>query len=167
MSKLNRFGWLAAALLVSFSSYAAGNAGDIDISGAWSRATAPGQDAASVDMTITSKQAATLVGVSSPVAGSAELHSMVSENGMMKMREVKSIELPAGKHVNLRESGYHLMLNGLKSPLKAGDSVPLTLSIKAGKQGVVKIETRAEVRSLTGTNDASHQGEHQHMDMSY
>jgi len=108
MSKLIRSGWLAAALLVSFSSYAAGNAGDIEISGAWSRATAPGQDAASVDMTITSKQAATLVGVSSPVAGSAELHSMISENGMMKMREVKSIELPAGKHVNLRESGYHL-----------------------------------------------------------
>ena len=171
MSNLNRLGWLAAALLVSFASYAAGNAasntGDIEISGAWSRATAPGQDAASADMTITSKQAATLVGVSSPAAKTAELHSMTTEGGIMRMREVKSIELPAGKHVNLRESGYHLMLNGLKSPLKAGDSVPLTLSIKAGKQGVVKIETRAEVRPLTGTNDASHQDEHQHMDMNY
>ena len=151
MSKLNRFGWLAAALLVSFSSYAAGNAGDIEISGAWSRATAPGQDAAAVDMTITSKQAATLVGVSSPVAKTAELHSMTTEGGMMRMREVQSIELPAGKPVNLKESGYHLMLNGLKAPLKEGESVPLTLSIKAGKQGVIKIETRAEVRSLHAT----------------
>jgi len=165
MSKLNRFGWLAAALLVSFSSYAAGNAGDIEISGAWSRATAPGQDAAAVDMTITSKQAATLVGVSSPVAKTAELHSMTTEGGMMRMREVKSIELPAGKRVNLGESGYHLMLNGLKAPLKEGETVPLTLSIEAGKQVVMKIETRAEVRSLTGTNDASHQDEHQHMHM--
>ena len=160
MSKLIRSGWLAAALLVSFSSYAAGNAGDIQISGAWSRATAPGQDAASVDMTITSKQAATLVGVSSPVARTAELHSMTTEGGMMKMREVKSIALPAGKHVNLGESGYHLMLTGLKAPLKEGETVPLTLSIKVGKQGAVKIETVAEVRSLTGAED-----EHQHMHM--
>jgi len=167
MSKINRFGCMAAALLVSVASYAAGNAGDIEISGAWSRATAPGQDAASVDMTITSKQAATLVGVSSPVAKTAELHSMTTEGGMMRMREVKSIELPAGKPVNLGKSGYHLMLNGLKAPLKEGETVPLTLSIEAGKQGVVKIEATAEVRSLTGAKDASHQNEHQHMDMNY
>ncbi len=169
MSNLNRFGWLAAALLVSFASYAAGNAasnaGDIEISGAWSRATAPGQDAASVDLTITSKRAATLVGVSSPTAKTAELHSMTTEDGMMRMREVKSIELPAGKRVNLSESGYHLMLNGLKAPLKEGETVPLTLSIRVGKQGVVKFETMAEVRSLTETNDASHEDEHMHMHM--
>jgi len=163
MTNLLRFSGLLAALFISASVYA----GDIQIENAWARATAPGQDAGSVDLTITSKHAATLVGVSSPVAGSAELHSMTSENGMMKMREVKSIELPAGKHVNLGESGYHLMLNGLKAPLKTGDSVPLTLSIKAGKQGVVKVETKAEVRPLTGTDDASHQDEHQHMNMNY
>lgn len=162
MGKLKRLGWLTAALLVSFSSYAAGNAGDIEISGAWTRATAPGQEAAGVDLTITSRHAATLVGVASPVAASAEMHSMTSEGGMMKMREVKVIELPAGKRVNLKESGYHLMLNGLKAPLKEGGSVPLTLSIKAGKQ-VVKLETRAEVRSLTGTKASSPGDEHQHM----
>ena len=137
MSKLNRFGWLAAALLVSFASYA----GDIEISGAWTRATAPGQDQAGVDLSITSKQPATLVGVSSAACKTVELHSMTSENGMMKMREVKAIELPAGKRVNLRESGYHLMLTGLKAPLKAGESVPLTLNIKVANQGVLKVET--------------------------
>ena len=163
MTNLLRFSGLLAALFISASVYA----GDIQVENAWARATAPGQDAGSVDLTITSKRAATLVGVSSPVAGSAELHSMTSENGMMKMREVKSIELPAGKAMNLGESGYHLMLNGLKAPLKAGDSVPLTLSIKTGNQGVVKVETKAEVRPLTGTNDASHQDEHQHMNMTY
>jgi copper(I)-binding protein len=161
MKILNRFGWLAAALLVSFASYA----GDIEISGAWVRATAPGQDAAGVDATITSKQAATLVGVSSPVAKTAELHSMTNEGGMMKMREVKEIELPAGKRVSLRESGYHLMLNGLKAPLKEGETVPLTLSIKVGKQSVVKLETKAEVRSLTATSakEQEHHHDHQHM----
>lgn len=159
MSKLNRFGWLAAALLVSFASYA----GDIKISGAWTRATALGQDQAGVDLSITSKESATLVGVSSPVAKTVELHSMTTENGMMKMREVKTIELPAGKRVNLGESGYHLMLDGLKAPLKEGDTVPLTLSIKVGQQEVVKIETKAEVKSLTETS--SHNDEHMKMHM--
>jgi copper(I)-binding protein len=156
MTNLYRFGGLLAALLLSANIYA----GDIKIEGVWTRATAPGQDAAGVDMTITSKQPATVVGVSSPVAESEELHSMTSENGMMKMREVKTIELPAGKRVNLRESGYHLMLNGLKAPLKEGESVPLTLSIKVGKQ-VLKLETKAEVRSLHATNAAT-QEEHHH-----
>jgi len=158
-----RIGWMAAALLVSFAGYAASNAKDIEISGAWTRATAPGQEAAGVDMTITSKQAATLAGVSSPVANTAEMHSMTSENGMMRMREVKAIELPAGKRVNLSESGYHLMLNGLKAPLKEGETVPLTLSIKVGKQGVVKVETRAEVRSLHATKVQSQDDDHMPM----
>ena len=149
--------------MVSFASYAANYLGDIEISGAWTRATAPGQEAAGVDLTITSKQAATLVGVSSPVAASAEMHSMTSESGMMRMREVKSIELPVGKPVNLRESGYHLMLNGLKAPLKEGEIVQLTLSIKVGKQGVAKFETKAEVRSLHAISDeAQHEHHHDH-----
>jgi copper(I)-binding protein len=64
MIHLYRFGGLLAALLVSASVYA----GDIQVENAWARATAPGQDVAGVDMTITSKQAAILIGVSSPVA---------------------------------------------------------------------------------------------------
>jgi len=159
MNNLNRFYWLAAALLVSFASYA----GDIEISGGWTRATAPGQDQAGVDLTITSKQAATLVGVSSPVARTTELHSMTTEGGMMRMREVKAIELPAGKRVNLSESGYHLMLDGLKAPLKEGETVPLTLSIMVGRQGVVKVETKAEVKSLTATEAASQDDQPMHM----
>lgn len=158
MTNFYRFGGLLAAMLLSTNIYA----GDIQIEGAWTRATAPGQEAAGVDMTITSKQAAMLVGVTSPVASAAELHSMTSEKGMMRMREVKSIALPAGKRLNLRESGYHLMLNGLKAPLKEGEAVPLTLSIKVGKHGVVKIEALAEVRSLHATSAATQEGEHHH-----
>jgi copper(I)-binding protein len=158
MSKLSRFGWIAVALLFSFASYA----GDIEVSGVWTRATAPGQDSASVDMTITSKQAAALVGVSSPASKTATLHSMTMDGGMMKMREVKSIELPAGKMTNLHEGGYHLMLEGLKSPLKEGDTIPLTLSIKTGKN-VAKIEASAKVRSLTATGAPA--TEHEHMNM--
>ncbi len=162
MNKLIRFCGLAAALLVSFTSFAAGNTDNIEVSGAWTRATAPGQDQAGVDLTITSKQAATLVGVSSPAAKTVELHSMKTEGGMMMMREVKVIELPAGKAVNLGESGYHLMLDGLKAPLKEGETLPLTLDIQVGK-GVVKIETKAEVKALTATQTPSHGDDHMPM----
>ena len=159
MANLFRFSGLLAALLISASVYA----GDIKVENAWARATAPGQDAGSVDLTITSKHAAALVGVSSRVARTSELHSMVMEGGMMRMREVASIDLPAGKAVNLGVSGYHLMLNGLKAPLKEGETVPLMLSIRVGKQGVVKVAASAEVISLTAA--APHKIEHQQMKM--
>jgi len=158
MHKLYKLGVLLVAMLINASVYA----GDIQVEDAWSRATVPGQEAASADMTITSKQNAMLIGVSTPVSRAVEMHRMTSENSMMKMREVKTIELPAGKRVELGASGYHLMLVGLKAPLKEGDTIPLTLSIKSGKLGVAKVQAKAKVRSLTGTNDKSRHDEHQH-----
>jgi periplasmic copper chaperone A len=156
MTNLYRFGGLLAALLMSASVYA----GDVQVENAWTRASAPGQDAAGVDLTITSKQAAALVGVSSAACKTVELHSMTSESGMMKMREVEAIQLPAGKRVNLHEGGYHLMLIGLKAPLKAGVSIPLTLSIKVANNSIVKVETQAEVKPLPATNAPAHEEDH-------
>jgi hypothetical protein len=158
MNNLYRLGGLLAALLLSASVHA----GDIQVEGAWARATAPGQDAGMADLTITSKQAATLVGISSTASGSVEMHSMAHDGGMMKMREVKAISLPAGKRVNLGESGYHLMLIGLKAPLKAGDSVPLTLNVELTDKRVMAVEVKAEVRSLTGVKAEPQADEHMH-----
>ncbi|MFA6972129.1 MAG: copper chaperone PCu(A)C [Gallionella sp.] len=154
MTKLIKLCGLLGAMLWSLGVYAA----DIQVEGAWARATAPGQDTAMVDLTITSAKQASLVGFSSPACKTAQVHSMTHDNGMMKMREVKSVELPAGSRVSLSEGGYHLMLIGLKAPLNAGDSLPLTLSIKVGNKNVVKVEVVAEVKPLT---DAQH-GEHMH-----
>ncbi len=138
------------------------HAQEIEIDSAWSRATAPGQDVAMVDLNITSNKSVELIKISSPACKKVELHSMSHEDGMMKMREVKSVALPAGKRVNLGESGYHLMLIGLKSALKAGDNVPLTLTIKSGKE-TIKIDTTAEVRPLTENRAVPQQSdEHMH-----
>ena len=158
MHKLFRFGGLLAALLLSAGVYA----GDIRIEGAWLRATAPGQEAASPGFSITSKQPAMLLGVSSTASSAVEMHSMTHEKGMMKMREVNSIEIPAGKRVNLGESGYHLMLVGLRAPLKAGENIPLTLTIKEANSRTVKVEIKAEVKPLTTTKAATHKDEHEH-----
>ena len=157
MHKSYRFGGLLAALFLSTSVYA----GDIQVEGAWSRATAPGQEAAGGDFSITSKLAATLLGVSSPASRTVEMHSMTHEKGVMKMREVKVIELPAGKRVDLGTSGYHLMLVGLKAPLKAGKDIPLTLNIKVANR-TVKVKTKAEVRPLTATSTAKPEDGHKH-----
>lgn len=151
MTKLCRaalflFGGLLAGLLTSASVNAGEN---VQTENAWSRASAPGQTAAGVDFSITSKYDARLVGASSPACKSVELHSMKHENDMMRMREVKFVDLPAGKRVNLGESGYHLMLSGLKAPLRAGESVPLTLNIKTGDKPNLQVEIMVEVKPLT------------------
>jgi len=158
ISGLYKLCGLLGAMLLSAGVYA----GDIQVDGAWARATVPGQDSAMVDLRITSKQAASLVGISTPAAKSAALHSMTHDNGMMKMSEVKSLELPAGKTVDLGQNGYHLMLTGLKAPLKAGESLPLTLNLKVGNKGAVKIEVTAEVKPLTEIKAAVPADEHMH-----
>lgn len=146
---------LLCALLLGSSVYAGG----IQVENAWSRATAPGQDIAMVDLSITSAKQAKLVGFSSPACKTVELHGMTHENGMMKMREVQSVMLPAGTRVNLGEGGYHLMLVGLKAPLKAGDSVPLTLNVKAADKAMVKVRVKAVVKPL---GEVVQQDEHMH-----
>lgn len=144
MVNFYRFGGLLAALLLSASAYA----GDIQVEGAWTRATLPGQDMAMVYMSITSKQAATIVGASSKASKTAEMHTMEHKGGMMKMYEVKSISLPANARLEMSMHGYHLVLGGLKAPLKAGAAVPLTLNIEMADKSIVKVDVQAEVRPL-------------------
>ena len=141
---MNRLYGLIAASMLCFNAYA----GDIQVENAWARATAAGQDTAMVDLAITSAKGATLTGFSSPACKTPQMHSMTHDNGMMKMREVQSVELPAGQRVALNESGYHLMLIGLNAPLTAGQSVPLTLNIRSGGKDL-KVEVAADVKPLT------------------
>lgn len=144
MATLFRFGGLLAALLLSTSVYA----DDVQVKGAWVRATAPGQEKAMVYMSITAAQNATITGVSSKAAQSGEMHTMEHKNGMMKMYEVKSISLPANERMEMTLHGYHLELVGLKAPLKAGTTVPLTLDIELSDRRKVKVDVQAEVRPL-------------------
>jgi hypothetical protein len=152
MNKMTQLCSLMIAVLLSSPVFAGG----IQVEGAWARATAPGQDAAMVDMTIVSEKAAKLSGFTTPVSQYAEMHSMTHDKGLMKMREVKSIELPAGQRVNLGEAGFHLMLIGLRAPLKAGDSVPLTLNVQAADNSSVNVDVKAQIKPLTGMSHDKH-----------
>ena len=120
---------------------------DVSVNSAWLRASAPGQDSASVSLHITSQKEARLVAVSSTLATSAQIHTMKHENGMMVMRQVEAVSLPA-KHEVALGSNDHLMLLGLKKPLKAGDSVPLTLTIEFADKSKENISVKAEVKPL-------------------
>jgi len=141
---MRRIIMLAASALFAASAMAADTG--VTVSGAWARATAPGQDSGSIQFFITSKKAAKLLAISSPAAGAIEIHSMVHEGGKMKMRAVESISLPAGKEVDLGKSGNHVMLLNLKQPLKAGDSVPFTLTVQFADKRKVAVDAKAEVR---------------------
>ena len=115
---------------------------------AWVRGTVAQQNATGAFMQLTSAQGGKLVSVKSPVAGIVEIHEMAMEGNVMKMRAVSGIDLPAGKGVDLKPGGYHVMLLDLKQQLKDGDSVPITLVIK-GKDGKREtLEVKAPVRPL-------------------
>lgn len=129
-------GRLAALLLATLPAlaWAAGPT----ISGAWARATPPGLDVGAAYLTITGGAAADrLVGVSTPVAAMAHLHTMDDAGGMATMRPVDGIDVRPGARVVLAPGGLHVMLMGLTKALVAGQSFPLTLEFaKSGKQTV-------------------------------
>ncbi|HVS27293.1 MAG TPA: copper chaperone PCu(A)C [Burkholderiales bacterium] len=122
-------------------------AGEVDVVQAWVRTTAPGQQVAGAYLQITSAVPAKLIAASSPVAGSVEIHSMRMEGGIMKMRQLQDLDLPANKPVKLEPGGLHLMLLDLKTPLKPGDRVLLRLTVQRANQSRLETEVRAEVRA--------------------
>lgn len=151
MKKILCAGFLA--ILFAAPAYA----DDVKVSNVWTRATAPGQDSASVQMTITSKRNATLVGVETGAAKSAEIHSMVMEGAVMKMRAIESFPLPAKTHVSLEEDGNHLMMIGLRAPLRVGHKLPFALVVKFadGKTEIVRV--LAVIKPLTTTSGEQHE----------
>ncbi len=156
---MSKFFWSA---LLSLFWVSQAMAGDIAITDAWARATAPEQDSATVSMHIISRKDASLVAVSSPVADHVEIHTMSHDEGMMIMREIETLDLPANQEVVLGGEGYHLMLMGLKQQLKAGTVVPLTLTFQSGAQHKESLHIKATVRSLTSTGE--HGGHMHHPD---
>ena len=120
----------------------------VTVSGAWARGTVQGQTATGAFMHIRSADGATLIGVDSSVAGIVEIHEMRMEGNTMRMRGIETLELPAGRTVELKPGGYHVMLMDLKAPLKKGDTVPIKLKVRSKSGQTQEIEVKAEVREL-------------------
>ena len=145
---------LAAALLacaVSLPTWAA----NVSVTDVWARATMPGQKVSGAYMRIQSDVDARLVSASSPAVPRVEVHEMKMDGDVMRMREVKAIDLPKGKTVSLEPGGFHIMLMNLPKPIAAGDMIPLTLVIESGGTRQT-VEVKAEARAIGGAMQHHH-----------
>ena len=129
---------------------------DLAIADPWARATVPGQKATGAFMTLTAKSPSKLVAVSSPAAGVTEIHEMKMDKDVMRMSAVPALDLPAGKSVELKPGGYHVMLMDLKGPLADKSSIPMTLTLEDAKGQKTRVEVQVPVRAMTTMSTHKH-----------
>jgi periplasmic copper chaperone A len=119
------------------------NVGAISINHPWARATPGAVKNSAAFMVFDNKGTADkLISVSGDVAKDIQIHSMVTEAGVMKMREIKSLDIPANGKAELKPGGFHVMLIGLKDGLKEGEKFPLKLKFE--KAGEITVQVTAE-----------------------
>jgi copper(I)-binding protein len=133
----------AALLCLSALSFAHGyTVGDLEIKHPWSRASATGAANAGVFMTIKAGSDDQLLKVAGDKAARVELHEMTMVDGVMKMRPINTLALAAKSETKLAPGTYHIMLMGLKAPLKEGEKFPITLTF--AKAGTVTVQVKVE-----------------------
>ncbi len=140
-----------AALLAAASSHA-----EVSVKDAWVRATVPQQKSSGAFMQLSATADTRLVEVKSSVAKIVEIHEMKMAGDVMQMKAVPGVDLPAGKAIELKPGGYHVMLMDLKQQLKVGDTVPLTLVVEGRDKKRETIEVKAVVRALSAPSGAMH-----------
>jgi len=135
-------------------------AGMLRVDHAWARATAGMAKVGAAYLTVTNEGAEMdrLVAVATPVAAKAELHTVVMEGGVMSMRPVEAVEVHPGEPVVLRPGGIHIMLMGLKQPLKEGEMIPLQLAFEHG--GVVEVMVMIQKAGSMGPQSHDHEMHH-------
>ena len=156
---MKRIALTLAALALGAAAHA-----QVSVKDAWVRATVPQQKATGAFMQIVSAQDAKLVEAKSPAAGVVEIHEMAMVDQVMKMRAVPGLALPAGKMVELKPGGYHVMLMDLKAQVKEGDQVPLTLVVEGrdGKRQTLELKVPARPLNAAAPKDMSQGGGHGH-----
>lgn len=121
------------------------NITDLSFNDPWIRGSVPGQKNGAGYLIIDNKssQPAALVSANSDRANRIELHTIVREEGVAKMREVKEIPVPANGSVTLQPGGYHVMFIGLTQPFKEGETIPVKLNFANGDSTEVTFSVKA------------------------
>ena len=130
---------LLLALFVSNETHAQTSTNTITVEQAWARATPGGAHTGAAYMTLINNGTSTdqLLSATTPVADQVQFHKNTEDNGVSRMREVHNVELSPGRKVIFKPGQMHMMVVGLKQPLKEGQSFPLTLQFeKAGRMDV-------------------------------
>ena len=145
---------LALAFFIAATSSAA--LAQVTVKNPWTRATASAQTVAAgyLEIVNTGRTADRVIGASTPAAERIELHVVGLEGEVMKMREVKSFEVPAGGRMELKPRGPHLMIMGIKRAFKKDERIPVTLRFE--KAGDVAIEL------VVGGIDTQVESKHKH-----
>lgn len=131
---------------------------EVKITDAWVKPTMPGQPVAGAYMTLVSDKDAHIVEMHSPVAGKTEIHSMSMEGNIMRMKRLERLPLKAGKPVELKPGGFHIMLMDLNHQIKEGEAVPISLVAQdeSGKKVTLSIKAIAASPKTTESSPDAH-----------
>ncbi|MER0237247.1 copper chaperone PCu(A)C [Fulvimarina sp. MAC8] len=154
---------LTVAILIGMASSASAHdytIGDVAIGHPWTRATLPNQPVGGGYMTFTNNGTSpmTLIGGSSPIAESVEIHKMEMDGDLMRMMPIEGgLTIEPGESVELSPGGIHLMLTGLSEPIEMGTAVPLTLEFSDGR--TIEVELAADGMRSMGPSGSKSSGE--------
>ncbi len=136
-------------------------AADVEVEGPYARATAPSQPNSAVFMQINNQGDATqLVSASSSAAKVVELHTHTQDQGVMRMRKIDAIELPANTQVELAPGGLHIMLIGLEAPLQVGSQIDMTLEFADGTSEQLEVPVQQVMPAGMGHGKPMSHGKH-------
>lgn len=155
---------LTLGLLTSLSSFQvmANQASDISVSSSFAREVPPGAPASASFMTLTnsSGQVIKLVKADSKVAKATELHTHTNDNGVMRMRQVPFLTIPANGQKELKPGGDHIMLINPHQPLKAGQTVSVQLQFEDGSSKQVDMPVKSVMQDMSNMNHDKHHHHH-------
>lgn len=132
--------------VISNAAWAGDN--DLMVEKAWMRESVPGQNAASLQLNLTSMKPATLIAVTSPAASAIKIQRLSRSVGKVKATTLPSLRLLSRQATAFGKGNYALMMVGLKQPLNVGDRVPVSLTVRFNDKRVQVVKTEAEVKAL-------------------
>ncbi len=133
---------------------------ELKVADAWVKPTVPGQPVGAAYMKLTSDKNVEIVDLSSPVAGKTELHSMSMTGNIMRMKRVNRLQLKAGKAVELKPGGYHIMLMELKHQIKEGETVPISVVTQDERGNKATISIKAVATAPAESESDGHMHMH-------
>lgn len=159
---------LSLLSVLSSQQLLAAQADDVAVNNPFAREVPPGAPASASFMSLknNSGQAIKITSADSSVAKVVELHTHTNDNGVMRMRQIPFIEIPANGETMLKPGGLHIMLIGPHQPLKKGQNIAVTLNFEDGSKKTVNMP----VKSIMGMMKKMQHGNHsqmQHNDMNH
>ena len=145
----------AAILSQAASAQSAATPSPVTVANAWAKTTVPGGKVSAAYMDIKSSAPVKLLKAETPIAGNVEIHNMSMNDGVMEMKAVEAIDVPANKTVSLKPGGYHVMLMMLAASINQGDSVPIKLTFEGADKKTFTVDVKAKAKE-------SSSGDHKH-----